>query len=117
MNDLQKRAIKFFRSLAAGAPLSNVTWGKSEREVRDIYLLAALAIENAEKAEVKYIFRLNAMLKADDKAKIRQEIKRQLEEGVLLLDNYVSFEEREIEICGHKVTVELVERAGSEVAE
>lgn len=51
MNELQRKAIKFFRSLAAGAPLSNVTWGKSEREIRDFYLLAAQAIENTTERE------------------------------------------------------------------
>lgn len=54
MADMREKAIKVFSDLAAGAPLSNVKWGKSEREMRDFYLLAARAIKNSPDREAKY---------------------------------------------------------------
>ena len=45
MNTLSKKAIKYFRHLAAGVPHGNLIWGKSKREIIDYYLLAAIAIE------------------------------------------------------------------------
>ena len=41
----KEKAAKYFSAIAAGAPISNCTWGKSEREIRDFYYLAARALE------------------------------------------------------------------------
>lgn len=57
-----------------------------------------------------YIFKLNALFRPEDVKSIRDEIKRQLDEGLLLLDHNASFVGRELEVCGQKVTVEFVER-------
>lgn len=43
---IKEGAIKFFDFLAAGAPLTNVSWGVSRRTVQDYYALAAQALKN-----------------------------------------------------------------------
>lgn len=45
-SDIIKRAIKFFSYLAAGAPLRNVMLGRTEREVREYFRMAAKALES-----------------------------------------------------------------------
>lgn len=59
-----------------------------------------------------YIFKLNALFRPEDVRSIRTELQRQIEEGVLLLDHCASFVGREIDICGHDVTVEFVGENG-----
>lgn len=45
MANLRADAVKFFSMLAAGAPFSNVAWGKSKREITEYYALAAQSLE------------------------------------------------------------------------
>lgn len=56
-----------------------------------------------------YIFKFTNILKREDKQKIREDILQQIIRGVVVLDPYISYVGREIEISGHKVKVELIE--------
>ena len=49
----KEKAVEFFRALAAGAPLRNCTWGKSERQLWGFYALAVAAMEKDMPAKVK----------------------------------------------------------------
>lgn len=59
-------------------------------------------------AEAVYIFRTNSFLKADDLEKLRENIKRQIEDGLVLTDPHVDYVGREIAIDGCRITVELI---------
>lgn len=58
-------------------------------------------------AEAVYIFRVNSLLRADDLEKLRENIKRQIEDGLVLTDPRVDYVGREITIDGCRVTVKL----------
>ena len=40
-----EKAERFMAHLAAGVPFQNLAWGKSTREIKDMYLLAVQALQ------------------------------------------------------------------------
>lgn len=62
-----------------------------------------------------YIFKTNMLLRHDDLAALRNKIKEQLADGVLLLTPHAEYIGREIEIDGTKVTVKFIDEQGNEV--
>lgn len=54
MSDLRK-AVKFFTHLAAGIPMSNLKWGKSQQEINDFYHLAAQVLEEKATSQLVYL--------------------------------------------------------------
>lgn len=59
-------------------------------------------------AEVKYIFETKAFLAPDQLSKLREQIKQQLDEGLLLLSPLCDYLGREIEVDGVNIVVKFV---------
>lgn len=56
-----------------------------------------------------YIFRLLTMLTQAQKEQVREELKQQISEGIVLMGNNVEFVKRELKVLGTTVKIEFIE--------